>query len=79
MVWKSHNFCFLGPNAKFRNPRTTFEVTPPCAPKYSVVWGANLLLLESLSFCELGAHAKFWNPLTTPSVILVMAVREMKA
>jgi hypothetical protein len=30
---------YLGPHAKFRNPRTTFEITPICAPKYSIEGG----------------------------------------
>ena len=32
-------FCYIGPHAKFRKPRTTFEITPLCAPKYSIVQG----------------------------------------
>ena len=32
-------FCYLGPHAKFQKTRTTFEITPLCAPKYSIVRG----------------------------------------
>ena len=36
---KSSYFCYLGPCAKFRNPRSTFGNIPLCAPKYSIVQG----------------------------------------
>ena len=69
---------------KFRNPRTTFEISKVihfchsnknlCPPNYSIVWGVGgipfFVLLESFYFSDLGAHAKIWNPTTTPSVVL---------
>ena len=32
-------FFYLGPHSRFRNPRTTFEITTLCAPKYSTGGG----------------------------------------
>ena len=42
-------------------PRTTFENTPLCPPKYSIVQVGT----ESSYFCDLGPHAKFRNSTTT--------------
>ena len=36
---ESSYFCYHGPHAKFKNPRKTFENTPLCPPKYSIVRG----------------------------------------
>ena len=53
-----------------RNHRTTFENTPICPPKYSIVRWVGAVPdffegVESSYFCYLGPHAKFQNPRTT--------------
>ena len=52
---------------KFRNPRTTFENTPRCPPKYSIVREVHNFFqdVESSYFCYIGHHAKFRNPRIT--------------
>ena len=55
---------------KFRNPWTTFENTPLCAPKYSIVHGVGGVPdffqgVETSYFCYFGPHAKFRSPRTT--------------
>ena len=55
---------------KFRNSRTTFENTPLCPPKYSIVRGVGGVPnffqgVESSQFCYLGPHVKFLNPRTS--------------
>ena len=50
-------FFYLGPHAKFQNPRTKY---PPCPPKYVIVWGVgargvpdfNPKILRSWSWCS---------------------------
>ena len=37
-------------HVKFRNPRTTFEITPLCPPKYNGEWGRG------------GTQIFYWNP-----------------
>ena len=55
---------------KFRNPRTTFEISPFSGQNRVILGGRGgpriFFLLESSYFCYLGAHAKFQIPTICP-------------
>ena len=44
---ESSYFCYLGPHAKFRNPRTTFEITTPVRPNIAKCSDGILIFFES--------------------------------